>query len=241
LRGAGPARRKEAVVNEARTTATQPAARRPPRRASERRRRVTNHEDRWTDIVERAGAIFYRKGYEATSLQDIADAVGLLKGSIYYYIKTKEDLLYELVSRAQDRFEATLEEDEETARSPAPVRLRAFIGRWMALTSREREWGLVAEREFMRLSRRRLKRVIERRDELSSYVKDIIRQGIDEGAFDPTTDESVGAAAIFELMKTSHLWHRPSGPLSMVELGDWYATFAIRGLGGPRWGDRKPG
>jgi TetR/AcrR family transcriptional regulator, cholesterol catabolism regulator len=228
------------VVNEARTTATQPAARRPPRRAGERRRRVANHEDRWTDIVERAGAIFYRKGYEATSLQDIADSVGLLKGSIYYYIKTKEDLLYELVSRAQDMFEATLEEDEETARSPAPVRLRAFIGRWMALTSREREWGLVAEREFMRLSRRRLKRVIERRDELSGYVKDLIRQGIGEGAFDPSTDESVGATAIFELMKTSHLWHRPSGPLSMVELGDWYATFAIRGLGGPRWLDRKP-
>jgi AcrR family transcriptional regulator len=165
----------------------------------------------------------------------------MLKGSIYYYIKTKEDLLYELVSRAQDMFEATLEEDEETARSPAPVRLRAFIGRWMALTSREREWGLVAEREFMRLSRRRLRRVIERRDELSGYVKDIIRQGIDEGAFDPTTDESVGAAAIFELMKTSHLWHRPSGPLSMAELGDWYATFAIRGLGGPRWRNRDPG
>ncbi len=228
------------MVNEARATVTRPATRRPPRRAGERRRRVSSHEDRWTDIVERAGAIFYRKGYEATSLQDIADSVGMLKGSIYYYIKTKEDLLYELVSRAQDMFEATLEEDEETARSPAPVRLRAFIGRWMALTSREREWGLVAEREFMRLSKRRLKRVIERRDELSGHVKDIIRQGIAEGAFDPATDESVGAAAIFELMKTSHLWHRPSGPLSMVELGDWYATFAIRGLGGPRWRDPKP-
>ena len=229
------------MVNEARTTATSPAPRRPPRRAGESGRSARNHDDRWTDIVERAGAIFYRKGYEATSLQDIADSVGMLKGSIYYYIKTKEDLLYELVSRAQDMFEATLEEDEETARSPAPVRLRAFIGRWMALTSREREWGLVAEREFMRLSRRRLRRVIERRDELSGHVKDIIRQGIDEGAFDPTTDESVGAAAIFELMKTSHLWHRPSGPLSMAELGDWYATFAIRGLGGPRWRDRDPG
>jgi AcrR family transcriptional regulator len=228
------------VVNEARTTATRPAPRRPPGRAAERRRSARNHEDRWTDIIERAGAIFYRKGYEAASLQDIADSVGMLKGSIYYYIKTKEDLLYELVSRAQDMFEATLEEDEETARSPAPVRLRAFVGRWMALTSREREWGLVAEREFMRLSKRRLRRVIERRDELSGYVKDIIRQGIEEGAFDPTTDESVGAAAIFELMKTSHLWHRPSGPLSMAELGDWYATFAIRGLGGPRWRDRDP-
>ena len=220
------------MVNEARTTATRPAARRPPRRASERRRRVANHEDRWTDIIERAGAIFYRKGYEATSLQDIADPVGHAQGQHLLLHQDQGGPPHELVSRAQDMFEATLEEDEETARSGAPVRLRAFIGRWMALTSREREWGLVAEREFMRLSKRRLKRVIERRDELSGYVKDIIRQGIDEGALDPSTDESVAATAIFELMKTSHLWHRPSGPLSMVELGDWYATFAIRGLGG---------
>jgi hypothetical protein len=95
-------------------------------------------------------------------------------------------------------------------------------------------------REFMRLSKRRPKRVIERRDELSGYVKDIIRQGIDEGAFDLSTDESVAATAIFELMKTSHLWHRPTGPLSLAELGDWYATFAIRGLGGPRWDHRRP-
>jgi hypothetical protein len=49
-----------------------------------------------------------------------------------------------------------------------------------------------------------------------------------------------GETAIFELMKTSHLWHRPSGPLSLAELGDWYATFAIGGLGGPRGHDRKP-
>jgi AcrR family transcriptional regulator len=181
--------------------------------------------------MERSGRIFYQKGYEATSLQDIADAVGMLKGSIYYYITTKEDLLYELVNRAQDMFESTLEEDDETARAPAPERLRAFIGRWMALTAREREWGLVAEREFKRLRKGRLEQVIKRRDRFNDYLKGIIRQGIDEGAFDPEVDVSVAAAAIFELMKSSHLWHRPSGKLSFAELGDWYATFAIRGLG----------
>jgi TetR/AcrR family transcriptional regulator, cholesterol catabolism regulator len=200
-----------------------------------RAQRARNHEARWTDILERSCHIFYKKGYEATSLQDIADAVGMLKGSIYYYITTKEDILYELVSRAQDMFEATLEEDEQTAGAPAPARLRALIGRWMALTAREREWGLVAEREFKRLRKGRLEQVIKRRDEFNEHVKGIIRRGVDEGAFDPDVDVSVAAAAIFELMKTSHLWHRPSGKLSIVELGDWYATFAIRGLGGPDW------
>lgn len=227
------------MVDDGGATVTPPTTRRRPPSAGTRKPRARNHEDRWADIVERAGTIFYRKGYEATSLQDIADAVGMLKGSLYYYIKTKEDLLFELVTRAQDVFEATLEEDDETAGSSAPERLRAFIGRWMALTAREREWGLVAEREFMRLSKQRLSRVITRRDSFGDHVKGIIRQGIDEGAFDPGTDESVAASAIFELMKSSYLWHRPSGPLSMAELGEWYATFAVRGLGGSEWRERQ--
>jgi AcrR family transcriptional regulator len=227
----GRDKERRLVVDETRATAA-PTARRQPRRSGERKPRARNHEDRWGDIIEHAGKIFYEKGYEATSLQDIADAVGMLKGSIYYYINTKEDLLYELVNRAQDVFEATLREDDETSAAAAAVRLRAFIGRWMALTAQEREWGLVAEREFTRLSKPRLKHVITRRDTFSAYVKDIIRQGIDEGEFDKATDASVAATAIFELMKTSQLWHRPSGKLSMTELGEWYATFAIRGLGG---------
>jgi TetR/AcrR family transcriptional regulator, cholesterol catabolism regulator len=165
----------------------------------------------------------------------------MLKGSIYYYITTKEDLLYELVSRAQDLFDSTVEEDEVMAAAPAPERLQAFIGRWMALTARDREWGLVAEREFKRLRKGRLEQVIKRRDRLNEHVKGIIRQGVDDGAFDPEVDESVAAAAIFELMKSSHLWHRPSGKLTFVELGDWYAMFAIRGLGGPDWRERTGG
>jgi AcrR family transcriptional regulator len=192
-------------------------------------------EARWEEILHAAASIFFTKGYEATSLQDIASAVGLLKGSIYYYIKTKEDLLYEIVTRAQLLYMATLEEDEETAAAPAPERLRAFIGRWMALTSKDREWGMVAEREFTRLSPRRLKVVIGRRDTYSNFVKDIIAQGVDEGAFDPSVDLSIATTAVFELMLSSNQWHRPTGRLTLEDIGEWYATFVVRGLGGPQW------
>jgi TetR/AcrR family transcriptional regulator, cholesterol catabolism regulator len=188
-------------------------------------------EARWEEILEAAGKIFYEKGYEGTSLQDIASAVGMLKGSIYYYIKTKEDLLYELVTRAQLLFLTTLEEDEQTAAAPAPERLSAFIGRWMALSAKHR--GVVAERDFIRLSGRRLKVVIGRRDQFSTFVKNIISQGIDEGAFDPAVDPSLATNAVFDLMQSSRRWHRSTGRLTMEALGDWYTTFVIRGLGGP--------
>jgi TetR/AcrR family transcriptional regulator, cholesterol catabolism regulator len=99
----------------------------------------------------------------------------------------------------------------------------------------DREWSLVAEREFRRLSSRRLRAVIAKRDIFSGFVKGIIAQGVEEGFFDPEVDLSVATTAVFELMLSSHQWHRATGPLTLSDVGDWYATFVIRGLGGPDW------
>ena len=194
-----------------------------------------DREQRWDEIIHAAASIFYEKGYEATSLQDIASAVGLLKGSIYYYIDTKEDLLYELVVRAQAVFRETLVEDEDLAASPAPLRLRQFVLRFMRLKEREREWGIVAEREFMRLSKGSLSKVIAGRKEFSQFVEGIVEQGIADGDFDADLDLALATSMVFELMKSSHLYRRPRGTLSLVELADSYSTFAIRGLGKADW------
>jgi TetR/AcrR family transcriptional regulator, cholesterol catabolism regulator len=188
--------------------------------------------ERWEDILTSAGQIFEQRGYEAASLQDIASVVGILKGSMYYYIKTKEDLLYELVRRAQAAQLPALEEDDELRASAAPLRLRAFIARWMAENEKERVWSRVAEQDFRHLRGQRLKAVIRCRDSFSEFVKAIIVQGVEDGDFDATVDPSVATNTIFELMNTSRQWYQPTGRLSLTQIGDWYATFVIRGLGG---------
>ena len=62
-------------------------------RSSERKPR----EERWAELLEAATEVFAEKGYDAASLQDIAERVGILKGSIYYYIDSKADLLAHLL------------------------------------------------------------------------------------------------------------------------------------------------
>ena len=52
---------------------------------------------RMAEILDSAAKFFYTKGYHATSIEDVARDVGMLKGSLYYYIKSKEDLLYGLL------------------------------------------------------------------------------------------------------------------------------------------------
>ncbi len=170
-----------------------------------------------------------------TSLQEIASEVGILKGSIYYYIKTKEDLLFEIVDRAQTLYLTTMEEDEETASASAPVRLTAFIKRWITLTLKEQRGYRVAERSFTRLSPKRLKLVIERRDNFSDFVKSILIQGVKQGAFDPAVDVSLATITVFELLNSTQEWHQPKGRLSKENVAEWYAQFIVRGLGGPHW------
>ena len=208
-------------------------------RSAGRRSKPMDSDARWEEIIEAASAIFLKNGYEATSLQDIASAVGILKGSIYYYIKAKEDLLFEIVDRAQVQFLATLEEDAATEGASAPTRLSAFIHRWMTLNQKQREWNTVAERSFDRLTGERLQLVIERRDHFSAFVKRILVQGVAEGAFDPGVDVSLATITVFELLNHTNEWHQPEGRLSREGVADWYSQFIVRGLGGPHWDPRK--
>jgi AcrR family transcriptional regulator len=194
-------------------------------------RKPRDREQRWDEIIEAAAIVFYEKGYAGASLQDIASRVGLLKGSIYYYIDTKEDLLFELVMRAQTVWRATLVESDEVRGAPAPTRLREFILRWMQLREREREWGTVAEREFKRLSPPYLAKVIEGRREFSRFVEGILRQGVESGDFDGSIPVPIATNMVFELMKSAHLQRRPGTRVALTEFADGYALLLNRGLG----------
>lgn len=198
-------------------------------------RKPRDREQRWGEIVEAAAIVFYEKGYSAASLQDIASAVGLLKGSIYYYIDTKEDLLFELVMRAQKVWRSTLEEGAELEGAAAPTRLREFIVRWMQLRERQREWGVVAEREFRRLSPAYLAKVIEGRNQFTAFVDGILRQGMDDGDFDRSISLPIASNMVFELMHSAHLQRRPGTRLAVAEFADAYALLLNRGLGCAGW------
>src|SRR5258707_8105952 len=83
----------------------QPPGRAQRRGGGERKPR----EERWSELIEVATDVFYAKGYDAASLQDIADRLGMLKGSLYYYIQSKEDLLYDVIKAVHEEGLANIE------------------------------------------------------------------------------------------------------------------------------------
>src|ERR1043165_9694593 len=83
----------------------QPPGRAQRRGGGERKPR----DERWSELIEVATDVFYAKGYDAASLQDIADRLGMLKGSLYYYIQSKEDLLYDVIKTVHEEGLANIE------------------------------------------------------------------------------------------------------------------------------------
>ena len=219
----------------------QATARRAVTPAPRRRPRGVDNEERWSEILSAAGDIFSQDGYQSASLERIASAVGMLKGSVYYYINTKEDLLFEMIMRSLDEREQTIAESAEEAAAPARERLRTFMLRWMAVATDEKvPFAIVLEREFRWLSPARLRTVIARRDEFGTFVKGIITAGTRSGEFRSDTDPSVAANAIFLLMNNIPLWFRHSGRWSISTVHAWTADFAVHGLAAPPPPRRRP-
>jgi TetR/AcrR family transcriptional regulator, cholesterol catabolism regulator len=187
-------------------------------------------ESRWPEIVDAAAEVFFEKGYQSATLQEIAARVGLLAGSLYYYIDTKEDLLFAFVKKQHERGLSTLVEDDVTAAADAPTRLSMFVQRWMRMAAEQPPKMGSGEGDigFLRDDRRAV--VLEQRRRLHNFVREIVEQGIEEGTFDRRTDAGVVSNALFGVMDTTSTWFRSSGRLSNEEVATTYANLFLRGI-----------
>ena len=192
-------------------------------------RRGTMNEARWEEILRAAAAEFNERGYKAARLQDIAQRVGLLTGSLYYYIDSKEDLLFALAKSSTNLALETMIEDDTLASSDAVTRLTAFIQRQMAIMDRLLAPVGGIERELESLSPDRQAEIVSVRRELLSFVRGIVEQGRADGDFDPEVDVVVATSSLFELLSTTRVW-LGSRRTSYADVGDWYARMMVRGL-----------
>lgn len=180
-----------------------PADTKPPRATADRKTR----EARWEELIEAAAVIFYEKGYDAASLQDIADRVGILKGSIYYYIQTKSDLRNHLLLEVHNDGLAMIRRLSETP-GTALEKLEAMIRGHVDYVCRNLAKTTVYLQELKKLE------VYERRKLLGDHdYRDVFREvviaGQAEGLIDPELDAKLTAQAMLGSVNSLYLWYRP--------------------------------
>jgi AcrR family transcriptional regulator len=186
-------------------------------------------DSRKGEILNVAAQIFQRKGFHATSIQEIADKVGMLKGSLYYYISTKDDLLIEIIDKVHIENEAYMADLFESS-AGAAVRLREFIRRHVQFFTENHTWVAVYLHEYKAVPPELRSKYAAKRDHYERKVVDIIEQGQREGVFRVDIDSRTTTRAILGMCNWMYHWHRPQGGLSPEQLGAAFADLMLQGI-----------
>jgi AcrR family transcriptional regulator len=179
-------------------------------------------------IFAEAVRMFKQKGYHATSMQDIADAVGLQKGSLYHYIASKEELLTKIFERGTGALTKELEAIVASADSPV-VKLRRAIQAHLIALCDQLDIYTVYLSEQRALSNRLNARVRAEAELHARLLEKIIQQGIASGDL-REIDAKMAAHGILGMCNWLHQWYSPAGRLAPQEIAEIFSDLAIDGL-----------
>jgi len=179
------------------------------------------------EILRGAAEAFRQRGVSATTMEEIARRLHMTKGNLYYYFRSKEEILYFCQDYSLDLLLARLDEVRRSG-VPADEQLRQLIREHVGVILDELKASAM-HTDFQMLSRRRLARVIRKRDQYERGVREIIREGMERGIF-RKGDPKLFGFAILGAINWTVRWFSPQGPLSAREIGDAFADYLVRGL-----------
>jgi TetR/AcrR family transcriptional regulator, cholesterol catabolism regulator len=183
-------------------------------------------------IEQEAVRLFSERSYPVIGMRDIGDAVGLLPGSLYVHISSKEDLLLRIVERGIQNY---LDEIGAVAATeePAADRLRAAIMAHFRVLARTLDQTRVAFQQWTYLGADRQPAVVAMRQRYEDLFVGIVRDGIDSGEFRPVRNLRVSVLAIIGMLVAAPAWYKPNGELGPEEVGAEYADVALAGMTAP--------
>ena len=181
------------------------------------------------DILKSAAKAFRRLGYHGATVEQIAAALHMKKGNLYYYFKNKEEILFACHQYSLDRLTQLLEEIDGSG-AAADVKLRRLIDAFVH-TILDELHGTALFLDLEALSPAHLKAVIARRDAFDKGVRRVIEEGMATGVFAPG-DPKLLAFALFGAVNWIPRWYSPDGPASSQAIADLFADFFVGGLRG---------
>jgi AcrR family transcriptional regulator len=181
------------------------------------------------EIYEHATRLFSEHGFAGTSLQDIADAVGLTRPALYYYVKSKDELLAKLVTEVTQGSAASIASIVKRADLDPAAQLHAIVK-----MSVQRQAEYAARFRLLILSEAELPAELAAtydrgRREVLKLIARVIDRGIEEGIFRPV-DARVAALGVLGMNNWIAWWYQPGGRDSIDKISTQLADMAVAGL-----------
>jgi len=185
------------------------------------------------EIVSAAAKVFRTKGYHAATVRDIAEEVGILKGSLYHHFESKEALLYLVVKEPIGQLYRTIAEIA-AAKAPASEKLRRAISAHLEAFDRHYPHLFVYLREREAVKRRFREKIGFSPKEYERCWQQILREGIESGEFRPNLDIQVASYGLLGMLNWLYKWYDPKGRLSVQEVAEQLTALALAGLAADR-------
>jgi len=180
------------------------------------------------ELLLAAERLFSERGYEATSVRDIADALAIKAGSLYSHIATKEDLLWEVLGRAADRYFEALQPIVESDLVTVE-KLRRLIAAHVRVITQSASAAAVYTTEWRHLTEPRRREFAARRDAYERIVRGLVHDSIREGSFGDV-DEKFATLLILSSINWVYQWYRPDGPMTPEEIARRITDLLFNGL-----------
>jgi len=180
------------------------------------------------EIEAAAIRLFRQKGYHATSMQDIADAVGLQKGSLYHYISSKDDLLVSIMHAALSKYNSRL---SEIRSMDLPVRERLELAVRAHLRGIADNLGMLTIflRESYALSPQHKEIIGSESSRYNQMFEDLFREGVASGEI-RDLDPKLATRTMLGACNWFYRWYNPEGRLGIDQLADFFVDLLFKGV-----------
>ncbi|MEA2689755.1 MAG: hypothetical protein QOD51_2362 [Candidatus Eremiobacteraeota bacterium] len=188
---------------------------------------ATDVPSRRDEIFRTAVSLMRRRGYRGTTLKEIARALDVTEPALYYYFKTKEELLFAIYAETQQVALSTVRRIRDSDASPEE-KLRAVIAEFTQLVA-ENEMFAIFFREKDELSPENWQSITRGEHEFVDAIRGIVEEGVRAKRFRPL-DPTVVAFGILGIGAWVYRWFDPRGKRSLDEVIATYQTLLVEGL-----------
>ena len=183
---------------------------------------------RKSELTRQAARLFAEKGYHGTSIGDLAEAMGVQKGSLYAHIDSKADLLWEVARDGAAAFHAALDSvpDEATPAEKVRLALRVHLG----VIADQLEVATVFIREWRYLEGDRRESFLDERRRYEDRFRSFFREGRELGGLRTDLDDATATLLALSAANWAYTWLRPG--MNTDELADRFYAFLLDGMRG---------
>jgi len=180
------------------------------------------------ELTRQAARLFAERGYHGTSMGDIAEALGVQKGSLYSLTGSKQQLLYDTMRTGADAFHVALDAVPEDA--PAAERVRAALRGHLRVVAEQVDVATVFTREWRYLEGEQREEILGERRRYEDRFRALFSEGVERGELRSDLDAAAAALLVLSAANWAYTWLTPGRDTD--ELADRFTALLVDGVRG---------